>query len=118
MDDLLPRRPRSILLPVWCVAGWPTGFLPALAGSNVAYATIDAVETFVDHHYEEQIGKLPEHGPGGALRVLLVECQADEVHHREEARGLTAARRGALLRARSWAVGFGSARAVAAARRV
>jgi ubiquinone biosynthesis monooxygenase Coq7 len=118
MDALLPKRERSVLLPIWRVAGWLTGFLPALVGSNAIYATIDAVETFVDHHYEEQIRKLPEHGPGGALRAILVSCQADEVHHRDEARGLGEVRRGMFLRAWSWAVGFGSASAVSAARRI
>lgn len=118
MDALLPEKQRSVLLPIWRVAGWLTGFLPALVGSRAVYATIDAVETFVDHHYEEQIVKLSEHGPGGALRAILVSCQADEVHHRDEARGLGEARQGMLLRAWSRAVGFGSASAVSAARRI
>lgn len=118
MDEMLPYRQRSVLLPIWRVAGWLTGFMPALAGSEAVFATIDAVETFVDHHYEEQIKKLPEHGPGSALRAILINCQADEVHHRDEARDLGATHRGALLRAWSWAVGSGSARAVMAARRI
>ena len=118
MDALLPYAQRSILLPIWRVAGWLTGFLPALVGSNAVFATIDAVETFVDHHYEEQIKKLSEHGPGEALRAILISCQADEVHHRDEARDLGETRRGSFLRAWSWAVGFGSASAVSAARRI
>ncbi len=118
MDALLPERDRSVLLPIWRVAGWLTGFLPTLAGPQAVYATIDAVETFVDHHYEEQIRKLSTEGPGGALRAILVSCQADEVHHRDEARELGEARHGVLLRAWSWAVGFGSASAVSAARRI
>lgn len=118
MDALLPARERSVLLPIWRVAGWLTGFLPALVGSRAVYATIDAVETFVDHHYEEQIVKLSADGPGGALRALLISCQADEVHHRDEARALDETRHGVLLRAWSWAVGFGSASAVSAARRI
>lgn len=118
MDDLLPGRQRSVLLPIWRVAGWLTGFLPTLAGSDAVYATIDAVETFVDHHYEEQIQKLSEHGPGGTLRALLISCQADEVHHRDEARDMGEAGRGVLLRAWGWTVGFASASAVSAARRI
>jgi ubiquinone biosynthesis monooxygenase Coq7 len=111
---LLPAAERSILLPLWRIAGWLTGFLPACAGPHAVYATIDAVETFVDRHYEEQIVRLP----AGALRSLLATCQADEVHHRDEARALAAARPGAMLRGWVWLVGFGSRAAVAAARRM
>jgi ubiquinone biosynthesis monooxygenase Coq7 len=118
LEALLPRDQRSILLPLWRVAGWLTGFLPALCGADAVYATIDAVETFVDQHYEEQIRKLPAQGPGNALRELLVACQADEVHHRDEARAADRSSGGGLRRAWQWLVGTGSALAVAAARRV
>jgi ubiquinone biosynthesis monooxygenase Coq7 len=116
LNALLPPSQRSALLPIWRVAGWLTGFLPALFGSQAVYATIDAVETFVDHHYENQIAKLPADGPGGALRALLITCQADEVHHRDEARAAGTAP-GRLTLAWQWLVGTGSALAVAAARR-
>jgi ubiquinone biosynthesis monooxygenase Coq7 len=118
LAELLPAGQRSVLLPVWRVAGWLTGFLPALIGARAVYATIDAVETFVDHHYEEQIRKLPADGPGGALRALLMACQADEVDHRDEARAAGAAAHGRLLQSWQWLVGTGSALAVKAARRV
>ncbi len=104
---------RSLLLPVWKVAGFLTGFLPALFGPRAVYATIEAVETFVDHHYAEQIARLD----GGPLRALLVECQHDEVHHRDEAAAALGAERGLFLRLWGWVVTFGSASAVAAARR-
>ena len=118
LEALLPAGQRSVLLPIWRVAGWLTGFLPALVGSRAVYATIDAVETFVDHHYEEQIRKLPLLGPGGALRETLVACQADEVHHRDEARAFGVAPAGPLLRGWAWLIGAGSKAAVAAARRI
>lgn len=114
---MLPGQ-QSVLLPLWRVAGWLTGFLPALVGARAVYATIDAVETFVDHHYEEQIRKLPAAGPGGALRALLMACQADEVHHRDEARAAGIAPAGKLTQGWQWLVGIGSALAVKAARRV
>jgi ubiquinone biosynthesis monooxygenase Coq7 len=57
-------------------------------------------------------------GSGGALRALLIACQADEVAHRDEAREARAAAAGPITRAWTWFVGTGSAFAVAAARRV
>ena len=118
LDRMLLPGQRSLLLSVWRVAGWLTGFLPTLGGSDAVYATIDAVETFVDIHYEEQIRKLPPDGPGGALRAALRVCQEDEVHHRDEARALHQSAHGGLLRLWVRAVGAGSKAAVAAARRV
>jgi ubiquinone biosynthesis monooxygenase Coq7 len=118
LDTLLPSGQRSVLLPVWRLAGWLTGFLPTLGGSHAVYATIDAVETFVDQHYEVQIRKLPLDGQGGALRAALCICQADEVHHRDEARALHQSGHTGLLRLWVWAVGAGSKAAVSAARRV
>lgn len=114
LDAVLPPRARSVLLPAWRVMGFLTGFLPALAGPRAVYATIDAVESFVDLHYEAQIRKLPD----GALREVLAICQADEVHHRDEARAAATGTAGALLRLWRAMVGGGSALAVAAARRV
>lgn len=118
LTALLPARQQSVLLPIWRIAGWLTGFLPTLAGSIAVYATIDAVETFVDHHYEEQIQKLATSGPAGALRATLQACQEDEVHHRDEARTMQTQPAGVLLRTWSWAVGAGSKAAVSAARRL
>jgi ubiquinone biosynthesis monooxygenase Coq7 len=118
LDAMLPAQQRSVLLPIWRVAGWLTGFLPTLAGARAVYATIDAVETFVDHHYEEQIRKLSASGQAGRLRAALLRCQADEVDHRDEARMMQTAPAGFLLRAWMWLVGAGSKAAVAAARRI
>lgn len=118
IESLLPRTARSVLLPVWRVAGWLTGFLPALVGPRTVHATIHAVETFVVRHYEEQIVKLPLEGAGSDLRALLVACQTDEAHHRDEALALQAAAPGTLLRLWVWMVGFGSQTAVVAARRI
>ncbi len=118
LERLLPAGQQSRLLPLWRIAGFLTGFLPGLAGPRAVYATIDAVESFVDRHYEDQIRKLPADGEAGALRALLVQCQADEVHHRDEAREAGGGAAGFVLRAWAWLVGTGSALAVQAARRV
>jgi ubiquinone biosynthesis monooxygenase Coq7 len=118
LEALLAPGQRSLLLPLWRVAGFLTGWLPALFGRRAIYATIEAVETFVDRHYEEQIAKLGHAGAEGALRRLLATCQGEEVHHRDEAAAALGEGRGALLRLWGWMVDMGSAAAVAAARRV
>lgn len=115
----LPEPFRSRLLPAWRVAGWLTGALPALAGPGAVYATVAAVETFVDRHYAEQIARLdamPADARRAALRADLERCRLDELQHRDEA--LAAGPASSAL-ARGWAVvvGRGSAAAVALARR-
>ena len=83
----LPWRQRSRLLPLWRIAGFLTGFLPALFGARTVYATIATVETFVEQHYQEQIEKL-EHSEYPGLLNLMKRCQADEVAHKQEAQAL------------------------------
>jgi len=118
LDDLLAPSQRSRLLPIWRVAGWLTGALPALVGSRAVYATIDAVETFVDHHYQEQIDRLDRERSFPAIRAALERCREEEVHHRDEARAEAEGPPGALLRTWSWLVSAGSKSAVSAARRI
>jgi ubiquinone biosynthesis monooxygenase Coq7 len=81
----LPAAQHSRLLPLWRLAGFLTGALPALFGPKAVYATIEAVETFVNHHYEEQILALASQPDLCDLRQTLLDCQADEVAHRDEA---------------------------------
>lgn len=115
---ILPPARRSLLLPIWKVAGFVTGALPALFGPRAVHVTIDAVESFVDHHYQQQIDRLRAEGGDPALLALLLTCQEDEVEHRDEARSLHAGRVGPVARAWGWIVGAGSKAAVAAAKRV
>ena len=108
------------LLPAWRLAGWLTGALPALFGRRAVYRTIAAVETFVDGHYAAQldlIDAMPPDARRAELRALLADCRADEIEHRDEARGLSMGSPG--FAARVWAalVGGGSAAAVKLARR-
>ena len=118
---LLPVQRSRLLLP-WRIAGWLTGALPALAGKRAVYATIAAVETFVDRHYQQQIDHLQVHGGPQGLLPLLLRCQANEQHHRDEAAALATSPSGAgqpwALRLWCALVGFGSAAAVVLARRV
>lgn len=123
MTPLLPWPLRSRLLLPWRLGGFLTGALPALAGTRAVYATIAAVETFVDRHYGQQIehiDALPaaERAAAAPLRALLARCQADECAHRDEAAALHGGKPGLLLRAWCSAVGAGSVAAVALSRRV
>jgi ubiquinone biosynthesis monooxygenase Coq7 len=118
IEAILPPSRRSLLLPIWRVAGFLTGALPALVGPYAVYATIDAVETFVDHHYQQQIDRLDEEAIHPDIRALLERCREEEVHHRDEARAATGGVRGALIRLWASVVESGSKAAVAAARRI
>lgn len=109
----LPSAQHSRLLPLWRITGFLTGALPTLFGRKAVYATIEAVETFVNQHYEDQIRALASQPDLNDLRQTLLDCQADEVAHRDEAaaaRGPT--RPGALLRVWCAMVGAGSSAAV------
>lgn len=118
VEAWLPPSLRSRLLVPWRIAGWLTGALPTLFGRQAVYGTIAAVETFVDVHYQQQIDHLQAHsGPEGLLPMLL-RCQADEQHHRDEAAALAGPHRPGLLRLWCNVVGSGSAAAVVLARRV
>jgi ubiquinone biosynthesis monooxygenase Coq7 len=118
MEETVPLAGRTRLLPLWWLMGWLTGALPAIFGRHAVFATIEAVETFVDHHYRQQIDRLAEQEPYESLQQLLLQCQEDEVSHRDEAAGLAGPSRGILVRLWSVIVGAGSATAVIAARRV
>jgi ubiquinone biosynthesis monooxygenase Coq7 len=118
LEEVLPPARRSRLLPIWRVAGWLTGAIPALFGPRAVYATIDSVESFVDHHYQQQLDRLDAEHIFPELRAMLAKCQEEEIHHRDEARDLHGGMVGTLLRAWGAIVGAGSEAAVAAARRV
>ena len=118
MEHWVPVPHRTRLLPVWRVMGWLTGALPALFGRQAIFATIEAVETFVDQHYEQQVVRIDAQSEHALLRQTLIDCQADEVSHRDEAAQLALPQRGLLMRCWCAIVGFGSAAAVVAAKRV
>lgn len=88
VDQLVPVRQRSRLLPLWKLAAWATGGLPALFGPRAVYATIQSVETFVDRHYSSQIDRLEVEQPDSGLIPLLSSLRDDEIAHRDEAAAL------------------------------
>lgn len=119
IEAWLPPTHYSRLLPLWRLAGFLTGALPALIGPGAVYATIEVVETFVDHHYEEQVRALASQPELDSLRQTLLNCQADEVAHRDEAAAARdPGKPGIVLRAWCALVGAGSRSAVALCRHI
>ena len=127
IEAVLPASHRSRLLPAWRAAGWLTGAIPALFGARAVHATIEAVETFVDRHYAEQLERIEAMDPDGAdaslqaLHALLEACRRDEVEHRDEAAAalaLAGREAGRLLRVWTRIVSAGSVAAVALCRRI
>ena len=118
IEERVPVVGRSHLLFAWKMAGFATGFLPTLFGPKAVYATIDAVETFVELHYSAQIERLGTCEARAELKSILVRCRDDEIEHRNQARERAGKPLGLFLHAWCWLVGIGSAGAVAVARRV
>lgn len=124
INAILPPARRSWLLGPWRCAGFATGALPALVGPRAVYATIHAVETFVDRHYQHQLDRLDalaETQPSptlAPLRALLYQCQQDECQHRDEALALQGVPANRWVRAWCWLVGAGSQAAVHLAHRL
>lgn len=118
MRALLPPLKRSFLLPAWLVAGFLTGALPALFGAKAVFATVAAVEKFVEQHYQEQINKLVGLEDFQELRTILLDCQADESEHRLEALAGLASPAGKCLELWCALVGSGSRIAVKLAHKI
>jgi len=118
IELVLEKKYRSHLLGPWRLAGWLTGAIPALFGRKAVYATIDAVETFVEQHYQQQIDHLQQQGGHEQLLELLLRCQADEIAHKNEARSKASSALPWILRLWCALVGGGSAGAVLLARQI
>ena len=119
IESWLPKAQYSYLLPLWRLAGFLTGALPALVGPRAVYVTIQAVETFVNQHYDDQVRTLESKPALVKLRQVLLECQNDEVAHRDQAAAALGQEKiGLLLRFWSVLVGAGSQAAVAVCRHI
>lgn len=118
MNGLLPPLKRSWLLPLWKVAGFVVGALPALCGPKAVFATVVAIETFVVNHYQQQINTLAGRPGDALLRQLLLECQQDEREHLEEGHLRQLEPQGWLLRGWCQAIHVGSHVGVVLARRI
>ena len=119
IESWLPKAHYSYLLPLWRLAGFITGALPALISTRAVYVTIQAVETFVNQHYDDQIRALESKPALVKLRQILLEYQNDEVAHRDQAAAALGQKKpGLLLRLWSVLVGAGSQAAVAVCRHI
>jgi len=109
----------SFMLPLWRLAGFLTGFIPALFAKQAVFATIEAVETFVDQHYQEQIRALGPRVQRDSERAILEgfeKCRLDEVHHRDDAKHRRSTEPSTAMRLWAAMVGAGSRSAVQIAR--
>ena len=80
LSKILPKTSRSILSPCWVLAGRALGYICALTSPSFAYATIEAVETFVVAHYSDQLHLFPP-----KLKKIIKGFMEDEIHHCEDA---------------------------------
>ncbi len=85
MEHLVNQQNRSKLLPLWRISGFMLGLLPALAGYRAFCITIEAVETFVETHYQEQIDYLRKTDRQPELLRVLQRCCDEEVEHQHDA---------------------------------
>jgi ubiquinone biosynthesis monooxygenase Coq7 len=117
IEEVLPVSKRSKLVGIWKVAGYLLGFLPSLFGPRIVFATIEAVESFVEDHYEEQLKYLrAQNDPDQALIDLLQSCQDDEIEHKNESAIKKRSTPGILLNLWMKIVGWGSSSAVKVAK--
>ncbi len=117
IEEVLPVSKRSKLVCIWKVAGYLLGFLPSLFGPRIVFATIEAVESFVEDHYEEQLKYLrAQNDPDQALIDLLQSCQDDEIEHKNESAIKKRSTPGFLLNFWMKIVGWGSSSAVKVAK--
>ena len=94
MEEIVPVAGRTRLLPLWRVMGWLTGALLTIWPTGGVCHDRGGGD-LVDHHYEQQIVRLMPEGEHGS-RQVLVDCQADEVSHRDEAASLAVPKRGVI----------------------
>ena len=117
IEEVLPVSKRSKLVGIWKVAGYLLGFIPSLFGPRIVFATIEAVESFVEDHYEEQLKYLrAQNDPDQALIDLLQSCQDDEIEQKNESAIKKRSTPGFLLNFWMKIVGWGSSSAVKVAK--
>jgi ubiquinone biosynthesis monooxygenase Coq7 len=117
-ERFLPKREQSRLLGVWWLAGWLLGAGSAAFGARATYATVAAVERFVEAHYLEQIHSLQARPGCEGLVDVLDKFMRDEVHHRDDALRQATPKDTLVVQGWNWLVASGSRVGVAIARRI
>jgi ubiquinone biosynthesis monooxygenase Coq7 len=117
-EGWLEARHKSILIPLWRIAGWTLGALSLLGGRRGVFVTIEAVETFVVEHYQQQLDSIGNNEALVGVRDMLARFMHDEDHHREDAAQRKVSEAGFFARLWAGVVGGGSAGAVVVSRRV
>ncbi len=110
IEKILPKSERSKLIFLWKFFGFMTGFIPSILGKNFIYATIHAVESFVELHYQEQINLLEKKKDKNLINFIK-NLMEDEIEHKNEA-FLNVAKFNIFHKLWSSIVRFGSASAV------
>ena len=73
LESVVPASKRTRLLPLWRLAGWGLGFVPTvLGGAPALFRTVEAVETFVEEHYQQQIVPLSAGRHGECAELCLL----------------------------------------------
>ena len=80
VESILIPENRSILSPLWVIAGRVLGLMAVVGGKNFLFSTIASVEEFVVEHYEQQLPFF-----SGTVQELLKQMMVDENTHREDA---------------------------------
>ena len=80
VERILTPKNRSILSPLWILAGRVLGLVAVAGGRNFLFSTIASVEEFVVEHYERQLPFFH-----GSVRELLLQMMSEEDSHREDA---------------------------------
>ena len=117
IEQILSPSKRSKLVRICKIAVYLLGLLPSLFGPRIVFATIEAVESFVEDHYEEQLKYLrAQDDPDEVLINLLQSCQDDEIEHKNESAIKKKSTPGFLLNLWMKIVGWGSSSAVKVAK--
>ena len=81
----LSAKDKSLLTPLWRLAGFILGSLAVFGGAQVVYLTIEVVETFVIEHYRQQIERLDQQREHPEVAETLRQFMFDEAEHCHDA---------------------------------
>ncbi len=84
-EHLVPKKKRSKLIFIWKAMGFGLGIIPTIFGHNFFCLTVNAIETFVVGHYNQQINYLKQSNTNSSLLAFLQKCCKEEVSHKLEA---------------------------------